>query len=112
MKEVVALENGAVIGKKEEKQARDEEPEFVFFVNALFLQGIVQSANGRRRLNVGFFLNLANFGFDAEHKVKNAARNVFGQCSQRELPLVFYAFFRLATIKVEMGKIADSVIFR
>ena len=106
------MENGAVVGKKEEKQARDEEPEFVFFVNTFFLQGIVQPADGRRRLNVGFFLNLADFGFNAEHKVENAARDVFGQCFQRELPLVFHAFFRHAAVKVEMGKIADGVIFR
>ncbi len=111
MKEIVALENGAVVGKKEEKQARDEEAQLVFFVNAFFFERVVQPADGRRRLNIGFFLNLADFGFDAEHEVENAARDVFGQCFQRELPLVFHAFFRYAAIKVEMGKIADGVIF-
>ena len=78
MKEIVALENGAVVGKKEKKQARDEEAQLVFFVNAFFFERVVQPADGRRRSNVGFFLNLADFGFDAEHEVENAARDVFG----------------------------------
>lgn len=45
LKEIVALENGAVVGKKEEKQARDEEAQLVFFVNAFFFERVVQPAD-------------------------------------------------------------------